>query len=206
MTTTPVCFWLIKFCCLLKECVVFQARQVLEREFNNLLALGTDRRLEEVTSQAVALIKCNIFFNGSTVWPCYFPVPIEWGWQVFSTLSILAQEVQSTWGGDRAGDDGGLHGNATCWIPNALHVYAALYEFNAQETSPAWRCVKNLLCFSFYCVYLCACPSFCLWWLTNCTLCPVHPARPSPLPATPCPAPPTAPPRLDPSAVRTYSC
>lgn len=26
-----------------------QARQVLEREFNNLLALGTDRRLEEVT-------------------------------------------------------------------------------------------------------------------------------------------------------------
>lgn len=27
---------------------VFQARQVLEREFNNLLALGTDRRLEEV--------------------------------------------------------------------------------------------------------------------------------------------------------------
>lgn len=38
-------------------CVVFQARQVLEREFNNVLALGTDRRLEEVTSQAVALIK-----------------------------------------------------------------------------------------------------------------------------------------------------
>lgn len=32
---------------------VFQARQVLEREFNNLLALGTDRRLEEVTGQAV---------------------------------------------------------------------------------------------------------------------------------------------------------
>lgn len=27
---------------------VFQARQVLEREFNNLLALGTDRRLDEV--------------------------------------------------------------------------------------------------------------------------------------------------------------
>jgi len=27
---------------------VFQARQILEREFNNLLALGTDRRLEEV--------------------------------------------------------------------------------------------------------------------------------------------------------------
>lgn len=38
-------------------CAVFQARQVLEREFNNLLALGTDRRLEEVTSQAAALIK-----------------------------------------------------------------------------------------------------------------------------------------------------
>lgn len=26
----------------------FQARQILEREFNNLLALGTDRRLDEV--------------------------------------------------------------------------------------------------------------------------------------------------------------
>lgn len=38
-------------------CAVFQARQVLEREFNNLLALGTDRRLEEVTSQAAAMIK-----------------------------------------------------------------------------------------------------------------------------------------------------
>ena len=25
-----------------------QARQILEREFNNLLAMGTDRRLEEV--------------------------------------------------------------------------------------------------------------------------------------------------------------
>lgn len=32
---------------------MFQARQVLEREFNNLLALGTDRRLEEVTSSAI---------------------------------------------------------------------------------------------------------------------------------------------------------
>uniref|UniRef100_A0A672IJQ9 SAM domain-containing protein n=1 Tax=Salarias fasciatus TaxID=181472 RepID=A0A672IJQ9_SALFA len=29
-----------------------QARQVLEREFNNLLALGTDRRLEEVTTES----------------------------------------------------------------------------------------------------------------------------------------------------------
>ena len=29
---------------------LFQARQVLEREFNNVLALGTDRRLEEVTA------------------------------------------------------------------------------------------------------------------------------------------------------------
>lgn len=38
-------------------CAVFQARQVLEREFNNLLALGTDRRLEEVTSHAAAMIK-----------------------------------------------------------------------------------------------------------------------------------------------------
>ena len=28
---------------------VFQARQCLEREFNNLLAMGTDRRLDEVS-------------------------------------------------------------------------------------------------------------------------------------------------------------
>lgn len=27
-----------------------QARQILEREYNNLLALGTDRRLDEVSS------------------------------------------------------------------------------------------------------------------------------------------------------------
>lgn len=45
-------------------CAAFQARQVLEREFNNLLALGTDRRLEEVTSQAAALIKCDIVEKG----------------------------------------------------------------------------------------------------------------------------------------------
>lgn len=37
-------------------CDVFQARQVLEREFNNLLALGTDRRLEEVTSLSLLLL------------------------------------------------------------------------------------------------------------------------------------------------------
>ena len=46
---------------------VFQARQVLEREFNNLLALGTDRRLEEVTLQAAALIKPSIVENGPVV-------------------------------------------------------------------------------------------------------------------------------------------
>ena len=46
---------------------VFQARQVLEREFNNLLALGTDRRLEEVTSRAAALITYNIVENGPFV-------------------------------------------------------------------------------------------------------------------------------------------
>lgn len=28
-----------------------QARQVLEREFNNLLALGTDRRLDDVSTK-----------------------------------------------------------------------------------------------------------------------------------------------------------
>lgn len=37
--------------------VVFQARQVLDREFNNLLALGTDRRLEEVTQHVMLLIR-----------------------------------------------------------------------------------------------------------------------------------------------------
>jgi len=29
---------------------MFQARQILDREFNNLLAMGTDRRIEEVSS------------------------------------------------------------------------------------------------------------------------------------------------------------
>ena len=29
---------------------MFQARQILDREFNNLLAMGTDRRLEEVSN------------------------------------------------------------------------------------------------------------------------------------------------------------
>lgn len=28
----------------------FQARQVMEREFNNLLALGTDRKLDDVSA------------------------------------------------------------------------------------------------------------------------------------------------------------
>ena len=32
-----------------------QARQVLEREFNNLLALGTDRNLAEVSLRAIPL-------------------------------------------------------------------------------------------------------------------------------------------------------
>lgn len=31
-------------------CFFPQARQILEREYNNLLALGTDRRLDEVSS------------------------------------------------------------------------------------------------------------------------------------------------------------
>jgi len=38
-------------------CAFLQARQVMEREFNNILALGTDRQLEEVTIQVAALIK-----------------------------------------------------------------------------------------------------------------------------------------------------
>lgn len=36
----------------IRMCCVFfcpQARQILEREYNNLLALGTDRRLDEVS-------------------------------------------------------------------------------------------------------------------------------------------------------------
>jgi len=37
-----------------------QARQVLEREFNNVLALGTDRRLDEVTGH---LFLCFIFLH-----------------------------------------------------------------------------------------------------------------------------------------------
>lgn len=49
----------------------------------------------------------------------------------------MAQEVSSTRGRDRVGDDGGLHGNASCRLPDALHVHAALYELDAQETSPA---------------------------------------------------------------------
>lgn len=56
---------LLTVCACVSVCAAFQARQVLEREFNNLLALGTDRRLEEVTSKAAALIKYNIFETGS---------------------------------------------------------------------------------------------------------------------------------------------
>lgn len=61
-------------------CDVFQARQVLEREFNNLLALGTDRRLEEVEeAQAAALNKWNIVERGATVWPHFPPCPCRVG-------------------------------------------------------------------------------------------------------------------------------
>lgn len=54
-------------------CVVFQARQVLEREFNNVLALGTDRRLEEVCAPAAALIKYNITEMGPIFQLKFFP-------------------------------------------------------------------------------------------------------------------------------------
>lgn len=105
----------------------------------------------------------------------FLPVTVEWGWQVFSTLSIMAQEVSSTWGRGRVGDDGRLHGNTACRLSNALHVHAALYEFDAQETSPAWRCFTKyntnvlqkslLLCnFSFF---LSVCLSFSLLVLTD---------------------------------------
>lgn len=33
-----------------RVCCGPQARQILEREYNNLLALGTDRRLDEVST------------------------------------------------------------------------------------------------------------------------------------------------------------
>lgn len=61
-------------------CPLFlQARQVLEREFNNLLALGTDRRLEEVTAQAAAFdltqhCRKRDQFSGLT----FRLVPVEW--------------------------------------------------------------------------------------------------------------------------------
>ena len=42
-----VCFSVFHDMCLLYS--ILQARQVLEREFNNLLAKGTDRRLDEVS-------------------------------------------------------------------------------------------------------------------------------------------------------------
>lgn len=80
----------------------------------------------------------------------FLPVTVEWGWQDFSTLSVMAQEVSSTWGRSRVGDDGRLHGNAACRLPDALHVHAAFYEFNAQETSPAWRWFTRLLSFPFF--------------------------------------------------------
>lgn len=39
---------------------IFQARQVLEREFNNLLQVGTDRRLEEVSKGTLLLFVMNV--------------------------------------------------------------------------------------------------------------------------------------------------
>jgi hypothetical protein len=35
---------------------MFQARQILDREFNNLLAMGTDRRIEEVSKTSFVFI------------------------------------------------------------------------------------------------------------------------------------------------------
>ena len=48
---TKILFVLVYFSSI---CVssVFQSRQILEREFNNLLAMGTDRRLDEVSRQS----------------------------------------------------------------------------------------------------------------------------------------------------------
>ena len=48
---------------------LFQARQVLEREFNNVLALGTDRRLEEVTPPSLSLSFLP-FLNPATSFLC----------------------------------------------------------------------------------------------------------------------------------------
>ena len=96
-----------------------------------------------------------------------FSGPVERRWQVVSTLSIMAQEVSGSGGRDRSRDDGGLHGNATCWLPHALHVHATLYELGTQETAPAWRFVTTLTGL-LHPMYFSA--SFWFPWLTNCML------------------------------------
>lgn len=77
------------------------------------------------------LKSCNVLFS----------LPAGWRWKIISTLSILAQEIQSSRGRGGPGDDGRLHGNATRRLPHAIHVYASLYEFGSQEATPTWRFV-----------------------------------------------------------------
>lgn len=54
-----------------------QARQILEREYNNLLALGTDRRLDEVSSTVT---------HGSDVTPPWGETPPRRWFKMFYEL------------------------------------------------------------------------------------------------------------------------
>lgn len=159
---------------------VFQARQVLEREFNNLLALGTDRRLEEVTLQAAALIKPNIVENGPVVWPDFSLCPYRVA--MTSLFDGLHRGVRG-FGHVREGQAWGWWQApwklclpvSVCplcpcrllwiWCPRSSCSLKVCHNTNQSAQS-----------FVFFCVYLCAYHSLSLSWLTNCMLCPLCPA------------------------------
>ena len=61
--------WVCVCVCVHARLCVWQARMVLEREFNNLLARGTDRRLEEVSIHSTCPHTCNSPYHYAT------PVP-----------------------------------------------------------------------------------------------------------------------------------
>ena len=66
---------------------LFQSRQILEREFNNLLAIGTDRRLDEVSLSdnelKRAVTQMGLFYNGFGL-----DVKILYGYWVFGYYNV----------------------------------------------------------------------------------------------------------------------
>lgn len=58
--------------------LILQARQVLDREFSNLLAMGTDRRLDEVGQLSVYVLFVNMAsFADAFILACVLPLLVE---------------------------------------------------------------------------------------------------------------------------------